>query len=133
MARKNDKHRAQREKFRKRIKCLQKKADELSQTAADIYLVIHREHRYYVYQSTEREGWPPSQEELVSFIAASSDFEINRYKRANYPPTIIRKPTGFEIPKEKDEDQESEDADQHLNDACKEGRRVIIMPKTPLL
>lgn len=70
MARRTDKRRALQEKFRKRSYNLLRKANELSQqTGSDIYVLIYRNHRYYSYQSTDREGWPASEQDIVSFIA----------------------------------------------------------------
>ena len=58
--------RAERERFRKRRKGLFKKADELSILChADLYLVIYQGGSYYTYSSTKRQGWPPSENDLV--------------------------------------------------------------------
>ena len=56
-----------REKFRKRTSSWTKKGNELAQmTGAEIYWVIHHNNKYYTYKSTDRPGWPPSEQEIVS-------------------------------------------------------------------
>ena len=36
--------------------------NELAQvTKADIYIVIRQGNKYYIYKSTDRPGWPPSE------------------------------------------------------------------------
>lgn len=70
-------NRAIREKFRKRRCNLMKKADELAYMCqADVYLVMYRGDKFYSYSSTDREEWPPSEEEMVS-----SCF-LRRYRQA---------------------------------------------------
>ena len=67
MANHQNKRRIVREKFRKRSSSFFRKANELSQVAeADIYVVIRRDDKYYIYKSTDRPGWPPSQQDIVS-------------------------------------------------------------------
>ena len=62
-----DSKRREREMFRKRKTCHLKKANELAQKcSADVYMVIYRKGRYYTYSSTERKGWPPDDETVVS-------------------------------------------------------------------
>lgn len=72
MARKQSRdkpRRAVQEKFRKRSQGLFKKANELSQqTGSDIYILIYRNNRYHTYQSTDREGWPALEQDIVSFL-----------------------------------------------------------------
>jgi len=71
MAKRTDKRRAVQEKFRKRSYNLLRKANELSQqTGSDIYVLIYRNHRYYSYQSTDRAGWPASEQDIVSSITS---------------------------------------------------------------
>ena len=61
------------ETFRKRRRGLQKKTHELSRfTNTDSYLVMFREGRYYLYSSVNRDGWPPSQSDIVSTRTAFS-------------------------------------------------------------
>ena len=58
--------RAERERFRKRRKSLIKKANELSILCnTDLYLVMYQSGRYYIYSSTDRQGWPPNRNDLV--------------------------------------------------------------------
>jgi len=59
--------RAVREKFRKRSSSWFRKGNELAQvTGADIYIVIRHGNKYYTYKSTDRPGWPPSEQDIVS-------------------------------------------------------------------
>ncbi|KAL8673861.1 MAG: hypothetical protein Q9168_001726 [Polycauliona sp. 1 TL-2023] len=59
-------NRAVREKFRKRRTSLIKKADELAFLCqADVYLVVYRGEKYYSYSSSDRDDWPPSEEEMA--------------------------------------------------------------------
>ncbi|KAL8696245.1 MAG: hypothetical protein Q9201_007754 [Fulgogasparrea decipioides] len=59
--------RAIREKFRKRRSSLLKKADELAYMCqTDVYLILYRGDKFYTYSSTDRDDWPPSEEEMVS-------------------------------------------------------------------
>ncbi|KAI4086826.1 MAG: hypothetical protein L6R37_008382 [Teloschistes peruensis] len=58
-------NRAIREKFRKRKSSLLKKADELTYMCqTDVYLVLYRGNTFYTYSSTDRDDWPPSEEEI---------------------------------------------------------------------
>ena len=66
--------RAIREKFRKRRGSLLRKADELAYMCqTDVYMILHRGDRYYTYSSTEREDWPPSEEEMVNLPPCVQD------------------------------------------------------------
>ncbi|KAL8641808.1 MAG: hypothetical protein Q9228_001426 [Teloschistes exilis] len=57
--------RAIREKFRKRSGSLLKKADELAYMCqTDVYLILYRGNKFYTYSSTDRDDWPPSEEEM---------------------------------------------------------------------
>jgi len=56
-----------REKFRKRKASLASKAKELAALCnAEVYLLIRKTEKFYVYSSTEELSWPPSADELVS-------------------------------------------------------------------
>ena len=58
--------RAEREKFRKRKKNLFKKFNELSIFChADLYLVMYQSESYYTYNSTTRQDWPSSENDLI--------------------------------------------------------------------
>lgn len=58
--------RAERERFRKRRKDLVKKANELSFFChTDLYLVMYQSGKYYIYNSTKKQGWPLSEKDLV--------------------------------------------------------------------
>ena len=62
----NKQLRAERERFRKRRKGLVKKANELSFLChTDLYLMMYQGGKYYIYNSTKKEGWPPSEKDLV--------------------------------------------------------------------
>ena len=84
------------ETFRKRRGGLTKKAHELSHfTKTDLYLVMFRGGRYYVYSSADRDGWPPSQSDIVSagnaFLAdGNADLQDT-----NYPPSERKGPSDF--------------------------------------
>ena len=55
------------ETFRKRSNGVMKKIHELSIfTNTDLYLVMLREGKFKTYSSVERDGWPPSQSDIVS-------------------------------------------------------------------
>ena len=55
------------ETFRKRSYGVMKKIHELSIfTNTDLYLVMLREGKFKTYSSVERDGWPPSQSDIVS-------------------------------------------------------------------
>ncbi|KAI4193675.1 MAG: hypothetical protein LQ350_008206 [Teloschistes chrysophthalmus] len=57
--------RAIREKFRKRSGSLLKKADELVYICqTDVYLILYHGNKFYTYSSTDRDDWPPSEEEM---------------------------------------------------------------------
>ena len=57
------------ETFRKRRGGLTKKAFEVSYfTNTELYLLMFRGGRYYVFSSTDRDGWPPSQSDIVSVL-----------------------------------------------------------------
>jgi SRF-type transcription factor (DNA-binding and dimerisation domain) len=67
MATQRNRRRAVREKFRKRSSSWFRKGNELAQmTGADIYIVICHGNKYYTYKSTDRPGWPPSEQDIVS-------------------------------------------------------------------
>ena len=52
--------------FNKRRRSLFKKANELSgKTGTELYMVMHRGGRYFTYNSTDRQGWPPCQNDVV--------------------------------------------------------------------
>ena len=52
--------------FNKRRRSLFKKANELSgKTGTELYIVMHRGGRYFTYNSTDRQGWPPCQNDVV--------------------------------------------------------------------
>jgi hypothetical protein len=54
------------EKFRKRKISLVNKAGELADFCkADVYLLIRRNERFYIYSSTNQSSWPPSPEQIV--------------------------------------------------------------------
>jgi hypothetical protein len=54
------------EKFRRRKASLASKSKELAELCdADVYLLIRRNRKFYVYSSTEELSWPPSADELV--------------------------------------------------------------------
>ena len=59
--------RREREMFRKRRGVHIKKSNELAQKcAADVYVVLLRQGKYYTYSSTDRLGWPPNETDIVS-------------------------------------------------------------------
>ena len=59
--------RAVREIFRKRNKSYTKKGNELAQlTGAEVFSIIRLSGKLYTYKSTNRPGWPPSEQEIVS-------------------------------------------------------------------
>jgi len=67
MANHQNKRRAVREKFQKQSSSFFRKKNELSQVAeADIYVAILHNDKLYIYTSTDRPGWPPSQQDIVS-------------------------------------------------------------------
>ena len=52
--------------FNKRRRSLFKKANELSEkTGTKLYIVMHREGRYFTFNSTDRQGWPLCQNDVV--------------------------------------------------------------------
>ena len=52
--------------FNKRRRSLFKKANELSvKTNTELYIVMHRGGRYFTYNSTDRQGWPPNADDMV--------------------------------------------------------------------
>ena len=55
--------------FNKRRRSLFKKAHELSvKTSTELYIVLHRGGRYFTYTSTDRQGWPPNENEVVRTV-----------------------------------------------------------------
>jgi len=71
MATHRNDRRVVREKFRKRSASWFRKGNELAQvTEADIYIVIRQGNKYYTYKSTDRPGWPPSEEDIVSLFGS---------------------------------------------------------------
>ena len=55
------------EKFRKRKESLFRKCDELRiHCQADVYILVCRNGKYFVYKSTDHPSWPPSPEQIVS-------------------------------------------------------------------
>ncbi len=57
------------EKFRNRKESLVRKCDELRfHCQADVYILVSRNGRYYVYTSTDHPSWPPSPEHVVSAL-----------------------------------------------------------------
>jgi len=66
MAKIRSQRRVEREKFYKRGSSWTKKGDQLVKlTGADVYSLIYRNDKIYVYTSTDRPGWPPTKEEIV--------------------------------------------------------------------
>lgn len=58
--------RAAAEKFRKRRRSLLRKANELSKlTETDVYLVLGRGDRLFIYNSSNDLSWPPQKADLV--------------------------------------------------------------------
>ena len=52
--------------FNKRRRSLIKKANELAvKTSTELYIVMHRRGRYFTYNSTDRQGWPPNEDDVV--------------------------------------------------------------------
>lgn len=109
-------------------------ANELSeQTVSDVYIFIYRDPRYYSYRSTDREGWPALEQDIVSFIT-----QFYPPKRDHYPPTVARRPDDFEKPNEEHVEAQKEEPEVFDQGSSEEtlferGRRVIFMPETPLL
>ena len=67
MAIRRTNQRVVREKFRKRSPSWFKKGNELAQmTGAEIYMVALHRNKYSTYKSTDRPGWPPSEQDIVS-------------------------------------------------------------------
>ena len=55
--------------FNKRRRSLFKKAHELSvKTSTELYIVLHREERYFTYTSTDRQEWPPNENEVIRTV-----------------------------------------------------------------
>jgi hypothetical protein len=55
------------EKFRRRKISLLSKADDLHRFfGADVFFVIQKNGKYYVYISAEKPHWPPTKEQIVS-------------------------------------------------------------------
>ncbi len=142
MARRIDKRRrALQEKFRKRSYNLLRKTNKLSQqTESDIYVFIYRNYRYYSYRSTDRAGWPASEQDVVSFVIQFYLFWYwtDRRKRDYYFQTVTCRSDSFEKSNEEHveaQKKESEIDDQELSEETlyEQDRRVIFMPKTSLL
>jgi hypothetical protein len=74
MAIQRNDRRAVREKFHKRYKSWSKKGNQLARlTGAEIYTVICHGNKYYTYKSTDRPGWPPSEQDIVSQYPSRHD------------------------------------------------------------
>lgn len=58
--------RAWKERYRKRIMNFLRRAHEIAaQFGADIFVVAHKDGRYYAFSSSDRDGWPPTAEQIV--------------------------------------------------------------------
>ena len=65
----DEKKRVVQESFRKRRNNFLRRAHEIgAQYGANIYVLIHRQGKYYVYTSTLRTSWPPPVEEVVIYF-----------------------------------------------------------------
>ena len=61
------------EKFRKRKNNILKKGDELRLLCgADVYILLCRKGRYYIYNSTNQPSWPPPPEKIVNTLETCS-------------------------------------------------------------
>lgn len=70
------------EKFRKRKGSLMRKANELAELCGtDVYVLLARENRHYVYKSKEEQSWPPAAEVIVRY-SISGDIFILKYDTA---------------------------------------------------
>lgn len=62
--------------FNKRRRSLFKKANELSvKTNTELHIVMHRGGRYFTYNSTDRQGWPPTEDDMVRSLVATLPVE----------------------------------------------------------
>lgn len=65
-------------KFCKRKGSLMKKANELAELCeTDIYVLLARKNKYYVYKSKEKQNWPPAAEIIVKY-SISGDISIQK-------------------------------------------------------
>ncbi len=64
-----------RERFRERKNCLFKKTYEVGKLyQTDIYLVLYRNHRFYIYSSSDEASWSSFEKQIVDYLHNSREF-----------------------------------------------------------
>ena len=77
--------------FNKRRRSLFKKVNKLLiKTNTELYIVMHRGGRYFTYNSTDRQGWPPNEDDMVRSLSLRNASTTNQIPD-NKPPTQISK------------------------------------------
>ena len=85
----DDKKRVVQESFRKRRNNFLRRAHEIgAQYGANIYVLIHRQGKYYVYTSTLCASWPPPVEEVVIYFPTLPAYKANHW----HGSVVIRQP-----------------------------------------
>ena len=76
-----------RDKYRKRRRTCIKKAHELAiRCSADVYLAVCKGGKFFIYKSTDRQGWPPAHNDLVGDRHQSVEPELTHAKVSHHYP-----------------------------------------------
>ena len=80
------------ERFRKRKETCFKKCHYLSEECqADVFFALRYRGKLYYYTSTESQSWPPSLEDIVSFLLSTKLKIILLLIQSKYYPLPIQK------------------------------------------
>ncbi|KAI9732147.1 MAG: hypothetical protein M1834_004243 [Cirrosporium novae-zelandiae] len=106
-----------RERFRRRKINLLKKAHEMKlMCEAEVYLVIHRNERYYVYNSSDCPQWPPPDDGLNKVYPVPTRFGPKDFETLSSPTQNTTELLKLTAPMNETEEKEE----------CRSGKRARL-------